>query len=230
MQEKEKIHIAYADDHDLVRIGISSIINTFENFQVDFQATNGKDLINKLEIAKTLPNICLLDINMPVMNGFDTLVAIKSRWPEMKVLILTVCDIEMYIIRTILNGANGYVIKESKPEELKKAMLAIYTNGYYYSETVSGHFFKSVLSKEKKLTAFTATEVEVLKFSCTDLSYPQIAEKMKKTTRSIESHKERLFDKLQIHSRQSLVMKAIELGYIPLQLNRHPVIHNLTNL
>src|SRR5690606_33677819 len=132
MMQPPEIHIAYADDHTAVRKGIISFLSGLGGIVVDIEANNGKELIKQLEKVKRLPDVCLLDINMPQMDGFETLVEIKKRWQSMKVLILTVHDAELYVIRMIRNGANGYLLKSCDPEEIKKALFTIDTKGVYF--------------------------------------------------------------------------------------------------
>jgi DNA-binding NarL/FixJ family response regulator len=176
MKKMHEIHIAFADDHNLVRQAIVSNLNLLTGINVDIEARNGRELVTQLKKAAILPDICLLDINMPEMNGFETLSEIKSRWPDIKVLILTAYDLELYIIRMILNGANGYLLKSCTLMELKEAIYSIYTDGVYYSESTSRNFFHSVQNKDIKLPHLTEREIQVLKYTCDgDLSFTDIA-------------------------------------------------------
>ncbi len=220
MQPPE-IHIAYADDHTAVRKGIISFLSGLGGIVVDIEANNGKELIKQLEKVKRLPDVCLLDINMPQMDGFETLVEIKKRWQSMKVLILTVHDAELYVIRMIRNGANGYLLKSCDPEEIKKALFTIDTKGVYFSDVISSRFFHAIQNKEIKLPNFTAKEIEVLKYCCTDMSYAQIGEKMGTTSRSVEGYRDSLFKKLKVNSRVSLALYAVRFGYVPLEIKNH---------
>jgi DNA-binding NarL/FixJ family response regulator len=220
MDSRPLIHIAYADDHPSVRKGIIMLINSFGEFKVDIEASNGRELIDKIQAAEIKPDICILDINMPEMDGFATLGEIKKRWPDMRVLVLTVFDTEIYIIRMISYGANGYVLKSCEPAELKKALLHIYSIGIYNSDIVANIAFDAIHSKKVKLPNFTDKEISVMKYSCSDLSYAQIAEKMNTTAKSVEGYRDSLFKKLNINSRASLVMFAIRFGIVPLEVNK----------
>ncbi|MGN6568105.1 MAG: response regulator transcription factor [Flavipsychrobacter sp.] len=208
------ISIAYADDHTLVRKAIINYISEGEHLLVDIEAENGQDLINKLETSPKMPDLCLIDVSMPVMNGFDTLIEIKKRWPDMSTLILSVFDDELYIIRMIMSGANGYLLKNCSPGELKNAIESVYNNGYYYNSQRVRKYYKMVENKEIKLPRFTPNELEVLKYSCSDLSYSEIANRMGKTSRSIEGYRDSLFRKLNINSRVGLVIHAIKFGIV----------------
>ncbi len=221
MRRPTEIHIAYADDHKAVRKGIISFLYGLGGIIVDIEANNGKELIRQMEKADRLPDVCILDINMPQMDGFEALVEIKKRWQYVKVLIVTVHDTELYIMRMIRSGANGYLLKSCDPEEIKKALFTIHNNGVYFSDVITSQFFYAVQNKEIKLPNFTAREIEVLKFCCTDLSYAKIAEKMRTTSRSVEGYRDSLFKKLKVNSRVSLALYAVQFGYVPLEIKNH---------
>src|ERR1035438_3916432 len=99
MIDESIIHVAYAEDYKIVRMGITAFLNTLGGIQVDIEADDGKDLIRQIQKAKEIPDVCLLDINMPGMNGFETIVELKKKWPDIKVLVLTIYELEIYIIR-----------------------------------------------------------------------------------------------------------------------------------
>ena len=218
MTDELVIRVAYADDHKVVRKGIISFINRLGGIQVDIEADNGRDLIKQIEAAKEIPDICMLDINMPEMNGFDTIIELKKKWPDIKVLVLTVFDVEIYIIRMIMYGANGYLLKSCDPDEIKNAIVSIYNHGMYYSDVVTRHFFNSVKNKEIKIPNLTGREIQVLNLCCGDLSYAQIAEKIGTTTRSVEGYRDSLFKKLNTNSRVSLAMFAVQFGLVPVEI------------
>ncbi|XZF13924.1 response regulator transcription factor [Chitinophagaceae bacterium MMS25-I14] len=221
MKEEPVIHVAYADDHATVRKGIITFMGELGGISVDIEAGNGKDLLKQLEQAEHVPDICIIDINMPEMNGFDTLIEIKKRWPNMKTLVLTIFDHELYIIRMILNGANGYLLKSCDPTDIKKALVSIYNNGIYHSELVSSQFLHAIKNKEIKLPNFTEKELQVLKYCCSDLSYAQIAKNMNTTARSVEGYRDSLFKKLKVNSRVSLALYAVQAGITPLEIIKH---------
>ena len=218
MTDELVIRVAYADDHKVVRKGIISFINKLGGILVDIEADNGRDLIKQIEQAREIPDICMLDINMPEMNGFDTIVELKKKWPDIKVLVLTVFDVEIYIIRMIMYGANGYLLKSCDPDEIKNAIFSIHNSGMYYSDIVTRQFFNSVINKEIKIPNLTGREIQVLNNCCSDLSYAQIAEKIGTTTRSVEGYRDSLFKKLNTNSRVSLSMFAVQFGLVPVEI------------
>ena len=214
MKTESLIRLAYAEDHVAVRKGIISLISSSGAVRVDIEADNGKELISKIAKAETEPDICLLDINMPVMNGLETLIELKKRWPDIGVLVLTVSDLDIVIINMIINGANGYLLKTCKPEELMQAITSIYDKGAYFSGTFTQHYFQAVRNKELKLPHFTDNELAVLKKCCSNLSYSEMALEIGTTTRSVEGLRDSLFKKLQMNNRVSLAIFAIQTGVV----------------
>ena len=212
------IHIAYADDHLVVRKGIISLLNNLGGIEVDIEASNGKELIEQLVAAPCLPSICILDINMPVMDGFDTIIEIKKRWPKMKALVLTIFEAEHYIIRMIRYGANGYLLKTCDPAEIKCALIAIHQKGIYHSTLVPAHLTNLVKNNLIKQVNLTEKEMAVMKYCCSDLTYSDIGQKLGTTTRSVEGIRDSLFRKLQVASRVSLALYAVQFGLVPLEI------------
>jgi DNA-binding NarL/FixJ family response regulator len=160
----------------------------------------------------------MLDISMPIMNGFDTLIEIRKRWPQMKVLIFTTFDTERYIIKMIRNGANGYLLKDCDPEEIKAALVSIDQKGVYHSDLVPSRFTNAIKQNLIQLPNLTEKEMVVAKYACTDLTYAEIAVKMKTTTRSVEGYRDSHFKKLRVNSRVSLALYAVQSGLVPLEI------------
>ncbi len=219
MQPAGLIHIAYADDHIVIRKGICELLNSLGSCHVDIEADNGQELLEKLKVSNGNIDICILDIFMPVLNGFDTLIALLKQWPQMRVLIFTGHNTDYFLIKAIMAGANGYLLKNCSPRELETALIAIHEHGIYHSEIMSSKFFRSVIKNKVKLPQFSDREAELLKLCCSDLSYVQIAERMSITPKSVDWHRECLFKKLQVGSRSGLVMCAIQFGLVPLQVD-----------
>lgn len=129
--------VVLVDDHVLLRNGLANLIRSFGEYAVLFEARNGMDLIRQLRPC-FLPEIVLLDINMPEMDGYDTALWLKRNFPEVKILALSMYDTDNSIIRMLKNGAKGYILKDSSPAELKKALDSVVRKGFYYSEMVTG--------------------------------------------------------------------------------------------
>jgi two-component system, NarL family, invasion response regulator UvrY len=217
--KQPRIRVAIADDHVVVANALSEMLNSM-GFEVLTQAYDGQHLIAELEKCKILPDVCILDINMPVMNGLDALLVMRQRWPRMRVLVLSLSNNENVIIKMIREGACGYLTKSCSAETLKKAIESIFNVGVYYSEQIGRKFFNFV--KDGKITPLhlSPSEWRVLEFSCenTDLTWDQIAVKLGVSKDSIHSTRDNLFKKLGIHSRAGLVKLAIQKGFIPVEL------------
>jgi two-component system invasion response regulator UvrY len=209
------IHIAIADDHTILRKGVMEILSRFDNIAVVAEAANGRELIAKLQSAPTLPDVCIIDINMPEMNGYETAAEAKKRWPDMKILALSMYDTELNVIKMLRNGANGYVLKDADPEELRVAINKVYKDGFYHSELVTGRMLNILHDPDGKLnTELNERELNFLRLSCTELTYKEIAEQMCLSPRTIDGYREDLFKKLNITSRTGLAMYAIKAGLV----------------
>lgn len=149
MLAKEKKLVVLIDDHILFRKGVMELINKFENYVVAWEASNGKEFIKNLKICQ-IPDILLLDIAMPEMDGFETVTWLKIKFPEIRILVLTMFDKEDSIIRMLKLGVNGFILKDADPSELKEALDNIQTKGYYYSSLVTGTMAKNIKNEEKK--------------------------------------------------------------------------------
>jgi len=200
----------------MVREGIVSMLSDEDSFEVVCSAANGRLLIDAISKMSAVPDICLLDINMPEMDGYQTLVALKERWPDIRILVLSQFDHEFVIIKMLKAGARGYMLKDAEPSELKLAIREIMEKSYYHSRLVNGHLI-SLVQKGEDYTklALSDAEQEFLKYSCSDLTYKQIADKMNLSKRTIEGYREALFNKLSVKSRTGLAMYALRLGIVP---------------
>lgn len=211
-------YIAIADDHALFRKGIASLINYFPGYKVLFEASDGKDFLNRLKPA-SLPDIALLDINMPNMDGYATAQWLRINHPEINVLALSTMDAEAAIIKMIKHGAKGYVLKDSEPEDLKQAFDEVLKNGYFYNELITRKVMKSInaLTDESQLSGFvklTERETEFLKLLCTEKGYNEIAAEMFVSPRTAEGYRNALCEKLQLKSRTGLVLYAVKNGIV----------------
>lgn len=217
-----EIKVALADDHVLLRNGLASLINGFDGVTVLFEADNGQELIDKLD-KNNLPDLILLDINMPVRDGYDTALWLKQNYPFIKVLALSMYDNEQSIIKMMRNGARGYLLKDTHPKEFKTALQAVMAKGFYYSEMVTGkliHAVNNMDEAQQNNNAFTKLnerETEFLKLACTEMTYKEIADKMYLSPRTIDGYRDALFEKLNLKTRVGLVMYAIRNGIVQVQ-------------
>jgi len=208
-----EIHIALAEDCFLIRQLLISSINSFLKCKVVADASNGKGLIAAIQQLETVPDICVMDISMPEMNGYDTVAYLKKSYPTMKFLILTVMEKEYSIITMIKNGANGYLLKGCKLDELYKAIVAIHSDGFYYSTTASEKAFQMVKHNKYEIH-FTEKEHQFLSLCCSALSFCEIAKRMYISTRTVEKYQRQICEKLNMHTRIDLALFAIQTGLV----------------
>jgi len=213
---KNTTHIALVDDHILLRNGLAAIIKSFPGYSVSFEANNGKDFISQLK-TNAPPDIVLLDINMPEMNGVDTALWMKENLPAAKILVLSVMDTDSVIISMLKHGARGYILKDSKPDVFKQALNSIRDSGFYMNELVSNKMLHYVTTEDEKgkdiISSLNENEITFLQLSCTELTYKEIAEKMKVSPRTIDGYRDHLLKKLNVQSRVGLVVFAIKYGF-----------------
>ena len=202
------IPVGMADDHTLLRKGLIDLINATDKFNVVAEAENGRQLIEALTISETLPVICILDINMPDMDGYATLEVLRIRWPEIRVLALSMYHNEHTIIRMLRAGARGYLLKNCDPGELIVALTAIAEEGYYQPGKLAQ------LPLDAQNTLITPKELEFLKRCCTEKAYTEIADKMNVSPRTVEDYRDNLFRKLKINTRTGLVLYALNSGIV----------------
>jgi len=211
--------VALVDDHELLRSGLAGLINSFPEFEVVFEAGNGKEFIEKVDMQHP-PEIVLLDITMPVMDGYETALWIKNKLPDTKVLVLSMLSNDMAIIRMLRNGVKGYILKESKPEIFKQALDSVKNNDFYVNELVRNKLINYVTNEEgaadntSMLLNITEGEAQFLRWLCLDKSYKEIAQEMFVSVRTIDSHRDNLFKKLEINTRVGLVVFAIKHGIV----------------
>lgn len=217
MSGQQKIKVALVDDHVLLRNSLAGLVNSFDGYEVIFEADNGNFFIEKIK-KHGEPDIVLLDINMPEMDGYATASWLQQNYPLVKVLALSMYDNENAIIRMFKSGTRGYVLKDCEPPELKAALDSVVKTGYYYSDLVTNRLVHSINklngeNNDLKTTAqLNEKEITFLKMACTEMTYKEIADKMFLSPRTIDGYRDALFDKLGVTSRVGLVLFAIRNG------------------
>ncbi|MBK9532321.1 MAG: response regulator transcription factor [Chitinophagaceae bacterium] len=207
--------IVIVDDHLLIAKAITSIIEQFKNFIVLYESENGRELIEKFKQKKNIPDLVLLDISMPVMDGFETATWLKLNHPEVKVIVLTMQGDDESLIKMIKAGTLGYLNKNVHPAELEKALDAIVKKGFYYPDWATSRVLQSLANPvEAKEAAIKMSEreIEFLKYTCTELTYKEIGEKMFCSARTVESYRDSLFEKLGVKTRVALALYTVKIG------------------
>jgi len=218
----KKVRLAIADDHTLIRSAFTGLIERFSDDECQYErvleAGNGQELLaglNEMPMQDIL-DIVLLDLSMPEKDGFESIRALRSQFPDIKILVLTVrCD-DYSIIRSIKLGASGYIGKDAEPAELKEAIDLCLARGFYLPGMVSKRLIRQLIepfrSPAEELAAhpiLTEREKEFLGLVCSELTYSQIAGKMGLSVRTIDGYRESLFARFSVSSRVGLVLWAV---------------------
>jgi DNA-binding NarL/FixJ family response regulator len=204
-----KIRVGIVDDHQLFTKSLTLLINRFLRFQVVLEASNGKDLQKKINSVQPLPDILLIDVNMPLMNGPATANWLEKEFPNIKTVALSMNDEEEIIIQMFRSGCCAYLFKDIEPKELERALDEVYATGYFNPGTHSVDYEEVVESYSKENPDFTAREREFLKLCCSELTYKEISLRMDISRNTVDSYRETMFKKLKVNSRTAMVLKAL---------------------
>ncbi|WP_339700139.1 response regulator transcription factor [uncultured Marixanthomonas sp.] len=206
-----KNKVVVVDDHTLLLEAIGGLVREFENFEVLYLCKNGQDFIDKLKIPSNIPDVVLMDINMPLLNGIETTKVLNDKFPQVKVLALSVEENETTILKMLRAGAKGYLMKDTKKEILEEALNQVIEKGYYHTNTISKLLIGS-LTKDETAVQLKEREVEFIKHACTEMTYKEIAEKMFLSPKTIEGYRDSIYEKLNLKNRIGLVLYAIRNG------------------
>ncbi|MFY8004631.1 MAG: response regulator [Chitinophagaceae bacterium] len=211
------IKIGIVDDHQLFLKSLSLLITTFQGVEVVLEALNGKDLQTKLQTeSAVIPDIMLVDVVMPQMDGIATATWLKEQFPSIKLVALSMNDNDKSIINMIKAGCSAYLLKETNPADLELAINEIAAKGYYNAD-ISTQRFRELLINPPVSPALTEKEKFFLQLACTDLTYKAIAGKMNLTERAVDAIRENLFGKFQVQSRVGLAMEAVKRNIVDIQ-------------
>ncbi len=209
-------NIVVVDDHTLIAKAITGIIENFPRYHVLYEVEHGKAMIERFHNRKNIPDIVLLDVSMPVMDGFETAKWLKEYHPEVLVLALSMQDDELSIIKMIRAGAHGYLLKNIQPADLLTALDSLVANKVYYPEYITNKVLFThggeIFGKATEDIYLSEKELLFLKHSCTELTYKEIAEILSYSVRTVEGYRDALYDKLGVKSRVGLVLYAIKHG------------------
>ncbi|MFC6099815.1 response regulator transcription factor [Olivibacter domesticus] len=201
-----KIKIGIVDDHTLVLESLIMLVNNLSNFEVTLHATDGKDLLQKLERQHDYPDILLVDVLMPYMEGSEVISTVKKSYPSIRLVALSVLNDSLNALKMIKAGCCAYLSKNINALELKLALTEIWSKGYYNSQLID--IENGALMNES--TPLTDRELEFLELACSDLNYQQIAKKMFLSIKTIDGYRANLFHKFQVKSRTGLILEAIK--------------------
>jgi DNA-binding NarL/FixJ family response regulator len=204
-----------ADDHSMIREGLKNLLELGGDIEVIAEAVDGRDCLDKLEVYK--PDVLLLDINMPNMNGLEVLKELKARKSKLKVLVLTVHNETEYLLKAVDIGINGYVLKDSESAELKKAIFAVNDGETYIQPSLIPALNQKRIERsvdEEKIESLTSRELEVLKLLAVGMYNKEVAEKLEISERTVKNHVSNIFKKLEVTDRTQAAVFAIRNNLI----------------
>ncbi|MDN3665928.1 response regulator [Algibacter miyuki] len=202
--------VVIVEDHVLLSQAIAGLVNAFNNFEVPYLCNNGRELLDKLKFANNIPDVVLMDVNMPILNGIETTEIIKNEYPQIKVIALSVEGSEDTIIQMLKAGAKGYLLKDVEKEVLELALKEVISTGYFHTKTVSKILVDSLTDENTAVGKLKERELEFIKLVCSELTYKEIADKMFLSPKTIDGYRDSLFQKLQVKNKIGLVLYAIK--------------------
>lgn len=203
--------VVVVDDHVLLSQAIADLVNSFEDFRTMYICNNGQELLDRLKESDEQPDIVLMDISMPVLNGIQTAQLITEIYPRINILALTVIEDENAVIKMLKAGAKGYLLKDIEKSELEIALIEVMTQGYYHTKNVSKVLLKSLRGEsETSKIKLKQNELEFIRCVCSEMTYKEIAKNMYRSPKTIDGYRDALFKKLRVKNKIGLVMYAIK--------------------
>ncbi len=201
--------VAIVDDHKLLAQALESLVNSFSDFEVSYICKNGKELIDTLKTKPKHPDIVLMDVNMPVLNGIQTTNYLSIHFPCINVIALSVENKKSHIVSMFKAGAKSYLLKDVEKCVLEEALNKTLSNGFYYTQNVSNILMRTFTGQEDNTFNLKDREVEFIRYVCTEYTYKEIADKMFLSPKTIDGYRNSLFTKLKVRNRTGLVLYAI---------------------
>ena len=218
MSKEKKIQVAIADDYKVFREGLKKCISGDKKFKLILEAENGQELISTFE--KNIPDVVIMDLRMPIMDGIEATQMIRRKYPDVKVLVVTMYEQDEFITHLMKIGANGYLLKNTEPDEIRKSIYAVYENGYYFHDLINNTLLKKLVIENNIKPFFNQNvelsekEHEVLKLICEEKTADEIAKKIFLNPQSIELIRQQLIEKVGVYNTAGLIMFAIKNGII----------------
>lgn len=212
------IRVAIADDHKLFRKGVILSLRQHTNISFIIEADNGDELLTR--IAEETPDVVLMDLRMPTKDGIETTKEVSRRYPDIRILILTMYEDERFVSHLMENGANGYLLKNADPNEIKKAIMEVMARGYYLNNFVNRVLLKKTNTRNKSIPSLSSEivlsdkEKEVVRLLCMEYTASEIAQKMEISARTVESIKDRLMERFGLKNTAGLVFFSVKNNLI----------------
>ena len=223
MSETSKITIAIADDEALFRKGMKLILNEYKDFQLGMEAANGQELIDQLSSAEALPDILLLDLKMPKMDGIEAAKILRQKYPALKFIVLSTHFSRAFVLNMIELGAASYLPKNSEPDKVADTIRGVFEKGFHYTDEVMAVIRDNLVNKTKNKPHFpfqlTAREKEILELICQQFTTREIGNKLYISPRTVDGHRNNLLAKMNCKNIAGLVAFAVQnqLVEIPLK-------------
>ena len=210
--------VSLIDDHKIFCDSLASLINGFEGFAIAWTAQGGRSALQQLKQENNLPDIILLDINMPDLNGIEVAKWLSENKKGIKILALTMEEDDANVIKMLQYGVKGYLLKSISSEELLTALQQVVKFGYYYTPIITQNIHRQIQTpiRTGDIPELNNREKELLNYFCTDMSYLEIAQKIFLSESTVDTYRARLFEKFEVKNRIGLILKAVSLGMVKL--------------
>jgi len=215
------ITLAVVDDHNLFRVGLCELFNKEDEFEVILEAANGEIFIEKLRHLPVLPEVILLDLKMPKLNGLDCLKILNIEFPEHKTLVLSMYDESPFIMKSLKSGAKGYLLKDTDTDDLFHAIRTLRQHGVYVNQSLATTLIQNIQKAEKSSIfsqseplSLSTLELELLSHICLGLTNAEISKIMHRSARTVEGYRQKLLDKTNTKNTAALVAWAFRKGIV----------------